>query len=159
MSQECELYSQKSGVTKSVWTQKETLAGNSSGRFDLPMTTHAVTRCSQRGIKKQVVDFVLANFDRDYDAGDGAAAISISRDRLAELEEEGVPKPLIGQARRTVLVIGPDGAIITTINRPNWYARFHNGADRLGHRQRRRHRASSPASRFDLSENKLRRMH
>jgi hypothetical protein len=83
---------------------------------------------------------VVANFDRDYGAREGAAAISISRERLAELEGEGIPRALIGLASRTVLIVRSDGAIVTAINRPTWFARFHHGAERLSHRRRRRSR-------------------
>jgi hypothetical protein len=108
--------------------------------FGLPLTRHATARCSQRGIKKDVIDLVVANFDRDYGAREGAAAISISRERLAELEGEGIPRALIGLASRTVLIVRSDGAIVTAINRPTWFARFHHGAERLSHRRRRRSR-------------------
>jgi hypothetical protein len=86
---------------------------------------------------------VLANFDSDYDAGEGAVAISVSRRRLVELKEEGVPASVIDRAARIVLVLAADGAIITAINRPNWFARFHHGAERLGHRHRARQRSRS----------------
>jgi len=102
------------------------------------MTDHAVTRCNQRGIRTEVVDLVLAHFDRDHHAGAGAAAVSISRPRLAELQTDGVPAAVLGKAGHTILIIGDDGTIITAINRPTWYARFHNGAERLGHRRRSR---------------------
>ena len=104
------------------------------------MTNHAVMRCNQRGIRTEVVGLVLAHFDRDFHAGAGAAAISISRARLAELQRDGVPADVIGRAGHTILIITADGAIITALNRPTWFARFHHGADRLGHRRRSRRR-------------------
>jgi hypothetical protein len=104
------------------------------------LTSHAVKRCNQRGIRTEVVDFVLAHFDRDCHAGTGAAAVSISRARLAELETDGVSAAVIGKAGHTILIIGDDGTIITAINRPTWFARFHYGAERLGHRRRSRRR-------------------
>jgi hypothetical protein len=97
----------------------------------LPLTEHAVARCRQRGIRSEVLDFVVANFDRDYDAGDGTAAISISLRRLAELKTQGVPKNLIDQASRTVLIMGEDGVIVTAMNKSTWFSRFHHGAERL----------------------------
>jgi hypothetical protein len=111
------------------------------------MTKHAAARCNQRGIRAEVVDFVLTHFDRDHHAGAGAVAVSISRRHLARLQLDGVPARLTGQAACTVLIIGDDGAIITAINRPTWYARFHHGADRLGHRRRSRRRRGSGRSR------------
>jgi hypothetical protein len=110
------------------------------------MTKHAVTRCNQRGIRTEVVGLVLAHFDRDCHAGAGAAAISISRTRLLELQRDGVPAAVIGRSGHAVLIIGDDGAIITAINRPTWFARFHRGADRLGHRRRSRRRNRHPRS-------------
>ena len=55
------------------------------------MTRHAATRCKQRGIRTDVVNLIRDHFDRDHHAGAGAAAISISRQRLLELSAEGVP--------------------------------------------------------------------
>jgi hypothetical protein len=86
------------------------------------------------------VDLILAEFDRDHHAGAGASACSISRRRLIELQERGVPASVIDQASRTVLIVADDGVIVTVINRPTWFARFHHGAERLGHRQRRNRR-------------------
>jgi hypothetical protein len=107
----------------------------------LPLTHHAAARCRQRGIRTEVVNFVMANFDCDHYAGDGATAISISRRLLAELEVQGASSNLIDQASRTVLIVGEDGGIVTAINRPTWFARFHYGADRRSHRRHRRHRS------------------
>jgi hypothetical protein len=100
------------------------------------MTLHAVTRCKQRGIKTEVVELIRTHFDRDHHAGAGAAAISISRRRLAELSAEGVPASVVDQAGHTVLIVADDGPIVTAINRPTWFARFHYGADRLSYRRR-----------------------
>jgi hypothetical protein len=100
------------------------------------MTRHAATRCKQRGIRTEVVNLIRAHFDRDYHAGAGAVAISISRRRLAELLAEGVPASVIGQAGHTVLIVADEGAIVTAINRPTWFARFHYGGDRLSYRRR-----------------------
>jgi hypothetical protein len=100
------------------------------------MTNHAVTRCNQRGIRADVVDLVLTHFDRDCYAGGGAAAVSISKPRLAELQTDGVPAAVLGRAAHTILIVGEDGAIVTAINRPTWFSRFHYGADRLGHHRR-----------------------
>ena len=111
------------------------------------MTKHAAARCNQRGIRAEVVDFVLAHFDRDHHAGAGAVAVSISRRHLAQLKPDGVPATVIDQAARTVLIIADDGAIITAINRPTWYARFHYGADRLRHCRSSRRRRGSRGSR------------
>lgn len=104
------------------------------------MTRHAEKRGRQRGVRTEVVDFVLANFDRDFDARVGATAVSISRRRLGELQSDRVPATVIDQAAHTVLIIGDDGAILTVINRPTWFARFHYGAERLNHRRRSRRR-------------------
>lgn len=105
----------------------------SAPAFDPSLTGHATTRCNQRGIKKDIIDLVVANFDRDYETHDGATAISISRERLAELEGEGVPRALIGRASRTVLIVSADGAIITAMNSPTWSTRFPHGTEKLRH--------------------------
>jgi hypothetical protein len=43
---------------------------------------------------------------------------------------------VIDQAGHTILIVADDGAIVTAINRPTWFARFHYGADRLSYRRR-----------------------
>jgi hypothetical protein len=111
------------------------------------ITNHAAMRFNQRGIRTEVVDLVLAHFDQDYHAGASAAAISISRARLPELQRNGVPAAVIDRAAHTILIVSDDGAIITAINRPTWFARFHYGADRLGHRRRSRHHTRHSRSR------------
>ena len=110
------------------------------------LSNHAATRCGQRGIRIQVLNLVLAHFDRDHHAGAGASAISISRRRLSELQRDGVSPELIDQAGHTVLIVADDGAIITAINRPTWFARFHYGAQRLGNRRRFRQRSQRSRS-------------
>jgi hypothetical protein len=84
------------------------------------------------------VNLILTHFERDHHAG---TAIFISRRRLAELESMGVSASVIDQAGHTILIIAADGAIVTAINRSTWLARFHHGADRLGHRRRTRRHA------------------
>src|SRR5262245_20096791 len=79
--------------------------------FHLPLTRHAKSRCKQRGISTDVIKLVMANFDRDCEAREGAMAISISRRRLRELEVQGVPVVLIERAARTVLIVAADGGV------------------------------------------------
>lgn len=104
------------------------------------MTGHAEARCRQRGIKSESVDLIVANGDREHHAGAGCTAISLSRSRMTELQAEGVPASVIDQAAGTVLIVGHDGAIVTVMNRPTWFARFHYGAERCGPRRRLRGR-------------------
>jgi hypothetical protein len=118
-------------------------------RIDYPdgfgrMSKHATTRCQQRGIRTEVINLILANYDSDYNAGAGATALSISRRRLAQLLAEGFRAPVIDQAGHTILIVADDGAIITAINRPTLFARFHYGAERLGHRRPRGRRPRRP---------------
>lgn len=106
----------------------------------LPLTKHAEARCHQRGIKHEVVQFVLQNFDQDHHAGAGASAISISKARAQVLSRESTSPALLERAARTVLVVSEDGYIITAINRPTWHNRNWARSRRCQSRKSRRDR-------------------
>jgi hypothetical protein len=109
-------------------------------------TRHGVSRKCQRGVRTEVIKLVLLHYDRDTHAGAGKSALFISRHRCDELRRGGIEPSVAAQAENVVLIVADDGAIVTVINRPTWFARFHCGADRLGHRRRprRRTRRSRP---------------
>jgi hypothetical protein len=106
-------------------------------------TRHGLTRKSQRGVRTEVIEFVARHNDRDTHAGAGVSALSISRRRCDELRRRGNDASLVDHAENVFLIVADDGAILTVINRPTWFARFHRGADRLGHRRSGRPRRRS----------------
>jgi hypothetical protein len=99
-------------------------------------TRHAETRKHQRGVRSKVIELILDNFDADADAGEGVVALSVSRKRCHELHGKVPDLGALDQAKRTVLLVAADGAVVSVINRSNWFGRFHRGAERLGHRRR-----------------------
>lgn len=101
-------------------------------------TKHAIARCRQRGIKSEVVEFVLKNFDCDHHAGAGVTAIRVSRHRLELLRAEGHPDAILSMAERTVLLLADSGAVITAVNRPSWCARYRRGSRRTGRKHSNR---------------------
>lgn len=104
----------------------------------LAFTRHAEMRIGQRGIRTDVIETVLDNFDRDVHAGAGVTALSVSRHRCQDMREQGYPVATIDQVERTVLLISDLGELVTAINRETWHARFHRGARRLNPRRRTR---------------------
>ncbi len=100
------------------------------------LSGHATKRSQQRGIRKALMNALLERFDLDRPVGDGCQALSCSRAALARAREDGVPTAIIERLGRVVLVISPDGVIVTAINRETWFARFLRGHARLSARER-----------------------
>jgi hypothetical protein len=113
-----------------------TMKNNEINDHGMEFTRHGLTRKCQRGVRSEAIKLVLSHYDRDMHAGGTVSALSISRLRSAELRRGGIEASLVDQAEKVVLIVADDGAILTLINRPTWFARFHQGADRLGHRRR-----------------------
>lgn len=100
------------------------------------LTRHATLRLQQRGIGRDVVAVVLLWGDTIRDVGDGSIALSVSSRQMSELRNDHVPAALIERARKVVLILGADGAIITAVNQATWFARFQRGHVRLTARER-----------------------
>lgn len=95
------------------------------------MTSHATDRARQRGLRDETIDLVLDEADREVHAGRGCIARSLSKSGIERLAMQGVPRSRLERAHNVVLVLNPNGAVITVIGHPTWHARFHRGADRL----------------------------
>ena len=104
----------------------------------ISFSRHATKRSQQRGIRQALINALLERFDLDRPVGDGCHALSCSRAELARAREDGVPTAIIERLGRVVLVISPDGIIVTAINRETWFARFQRGHARLSARERAR---------------------
>lgn len=101
-----------------------------------PTTRHAELQVRRRGIRRHVLAQLLAQGDTERDVGGGCVARTCSVFALAEAARRGVPPDDIEQLRRLVAILGPDGTIVTVMNRPTWYARFQRGHARLSARER-----------------------
>lgn len=102
----------------------------------LPLSTHAVVRCQQRGVSHEVLDLLFERFDVERNVGRGCHAISCSREALALARRSGVAAALIERLAGVVVIIAPDGAVVTVMNRETWFARFQRGQSRMSARER-----------------------
>jgi hypothetical protein len=101
-----------------------------------PTTLHAEIQLRRRGVRRHLLDILLAYGDTDRDVGGGCTARSCSSFAIADAARHGIMSGDLEQLRRLVAVIGPDGVIVTVMNRPTWYARFQRGHARLTARER-----------------------
>lgn len=69
------------------------------------MTRHAEARIQQRGIRRESIDLVLHDSDIEVHAGDGLMSLQLSRRRLAQLAESGVPANVRENAQNVVLLV------------------------------------------------------
>jgi hypothetical protein len=106
---------------------------------DKPMptrTAHAEIQLQRRGVRRHLMEFLIAHGDTDRDVGDGCISRSCSNFAIAEAGRQGILSGELEQLRKLVAILGRDGTIVTVINRPTWYARFQRGNARLSARER-----------------------
>jgi hypothetical protein len=99
-------------------------------------TVHAEIQLQRRGVRRHLIEFVIAHGDTDRDVGDGCISRTCSNFAIAEAGRQGILSGELEQLRKLVAILGRDGAIVTVINRPTWYARFQRGHARLSARER-----------------------
>ena len=99
-------------------------------------TRHAEIQLRRRGVRRHLLSLLLAYGDTDRDVGGGCSARSCSSFAIADAARHGVLPGDLEQLARLVAVIAADGAIVTVMNRPTWYARFQRGHARLSGRER-----------------------
>lgn len=99
-------------------------------------TLHAEVQLQRRGVRRRLLALLLAYGDTERDVGSGCVARHCSTFAISEALRLGALAGDAEQLRRLVVIIGADGAIVTVINRPTWYARFQRGHARLSSRQR-----------------------
>ncbi|UVF22790.1 DUF4258 domain-containing protein (plasmid) [Microvirga terrae] len=107
---------------------------------EITMTRHARTRCQQRGIQTEVLRLVLEEGDREYHAGEGTFALSLSHHTLAQLSFSDIPKATLDQAANTVVLMADNGSVVTVVNHQTWTGRFYRGAKRHNPRRQRQGR-------------------
>lgn len=103
-----------------------------------PLSRHAIARTQQRGVRRLVVELLLSRFDVERPVGDGCDAISCSRENLAKAIDDGVAPAMVERLAGIVLIVAPDGGIITILNRETRFSRFQRGHARLSARERAR---------------------
>lgn len=82
---------------------------------ELTLTRHAVKRAQQRGIRPQVIDYVVAEADIDLHAGDGCRSYRISTRKVAVLMEAGAPAAGLDRANRVVVVWSERSGEVVTV--------------------------------------------
>lgn len=83
----------------------------------LQMTTHAVTRASQRGVPHDLIADLLTYADLETNVGGGCVALSVSRRRLADRELRRTAGRNIDRLRNlTVVCDAGDGSIVTVLH-------------------------------------------
>lgn len=85
--------------------------------MELQMTTHAVTRASQRGVPHDLIADLLAHADLETSVGGGCVALSVSRRRLADRDLRRTAGRNIDRLRNlTVVCDADDGSIVTILH-------------------------------------------
>lgn len=82
----------------------------------LPLTSHAATRMSQRGIRAQALKALLAA-GQDTPCGGRSSAYILSKAAASELREAGVSSSDIDRIRRLRAIVAENGAIVTVMHR------------------------------------------
>ena len=101
-----------------------------------PMSQHAVVRTQQRGVRRDVIALLMARYDVERPVGSGCTAMSCSRAAIAKAREEGEAPSMVERLIGLVLVVAPDGTIVTVQNHETRFARYQRGHARLSARER-----------------------
>lgn len=91
------------------WTQTKQAA-------QLPLTSHAAIRMSQRGIRAKVLKALLAA-GQDSPCGGRSSAYILPKAAASELREAGISASDIDRIRRLRAIVAEDGAIVTVMHR------------------------------------------
>ncbi|AWM23754.1 hypothetical protein AOX55_0000474 [Sinorhizobium fredii CCBAU 25509] len=81
----------------------------------LTLTRHALMRAQQRGIRRQVIDYVVAEADIDLNAGDGCHSYRISQRKMAVLRKAGIPAAGLDRAKRVVVICSEQSDEVVTV--------------------------------------------
>ena len=81
---------------------------------DPTWTWHAMHRRQQRGIKKNIANFIFEFGDREAPARESLYHISISKNKLNELTKDGYIHPSQAEKRKRLVVLTDGQRIITT---------------------------------------------
>jgi hypothetical protein len=90
----------------------------------LTLTNHAKQRIQQRGIKQDVVNFIIDQADKVEHSRDGASAISVSKKRIKHLIKKKIVNSHLAEKANGVVLIENNGDVLTV---------FHKTRSRLKH--------------------------
>ena len=80
-------------------------------------TTHAATRCQQRGVKNEIVNLILSEADLIKNCKNGATSMLISTKRLQKLVKQKICEPCLAEKANGVIIIDSGGSIITVFHK------------------------------------------
>jgi hypothetical protein len=118
-----------------------------------PFTKHAEIRAQQRGIRRDVLDYLIAYGRREYDHA-RCEVVYLDNKAIAQLREEvGVQAANLVTAQRDVyLVIDSNGLVVTTGHRFRRVLRDKSQANLRPGRHRRARRPRSAGAREALEQ-------
>lgn len=79
----------------------------------MSFTSHAQARVQQRGIKKEVIDFILMEADQDKPAGRGCRSLFVSKRKLAKLVKNNELMPKFASRVSGVVIVEAEDEIVT----------------------------------------------
>jgi hypothetical protein len=82
----------------------------------MDMSRHAEARMAQRGVRKDVMALLLAEYDVVANVGGGCHALSLSHQRIRDLLDEGHPTSTVESLGRLVVVDGKAGTVVTVLH-------------------------------------------
>jgi hypothetical protein len=89
----------------------------SISKVGLDVGSHARTRCRQRGVKLEVIEFILDHYDGGCFVGDGRVSAFVTKRKLERLRQDGFPAALVERARGVILVLGDaPGGLVTVMH-------------------------------------------
>lgn len=79
------------------------------------LSKHAVLQAQNRGVKMEIIDFVICHADIWFFVGDNRFSIRIGQRELNRLQIEGVPASLLEKSKNIVLIVSSSEPIIVTV--------------------------------------------
>jgi hypothetical protein len=83
--------------------------------LEFDMTRHAQCRSQQRGVRPEVLSFVISQADVWLYANGGLEIVRLSRKRLRQLSREGIDTSLIERATNVVVIYEPENGSVVTV--------------------------------------------
>jgi len=84
-------------------------------RPDLIMTAHGRRRAAARGFRRSILACLVDIADREVPVGRGCVALSASARALAAARQDGVAADELERLRGRVLVLDPEGCLVTAL--------------------------------------------
>lgn len=84
------------------------------------LTKHAAKRISQRGVRTEALEAVMAFGDRSVSVGKGCTSLFLTRTCAMELSRKGLIEPwLVDRVTGLAVVVANDNDEVVTVVRPN----------------------------------------